>query len=70
MHKGTMSVKKETFFGQEYIVLEVQEEEGKAKAILSKEDAVAIAQSILQMTWGCCFIVLKDDEQAEKNHGT
>lgn len=66
MHKGTMEVKKETLFGQEYIVLDVREEEGKAKAILSKDDAVALAQALLRMAWGCGFVILKDDEQAEK----
>ena len=65
MHKGTMAVKKETILGQEYIVLDIQEEEGKAKAILSKTDAVALAEGLLRMVWKCGFVILKDDEQAE-----
>lgn len=65
MHKGTISVKKETVFGQECIVIDVQEEEGKAKAILSKESAIELAKGLLRMAWGCGFVILKDDEQAE-----
>lgn len=64
MHKGTMSVKKETILGQECIVLDVQEEEGKAKAILSKTDAVALAEGLLRMSWKCGFVILKDDDHA------
>ena len=66
MHKGTMSVKKETIFGQECIVIDVQEENGKAKAILTKESAVTLAETLLKMSWKCGFVILKDDEQAEK----
>lgn len=65
MHKGTMAVKKEIIFGEEYIVLDIQEEEGKAKAILSKTDAVELAEGLLRMVWKCDFVILKDDEQTE-----
>ncbi len=65
MHDGTLSIKKETFFGQECIVLYVEESEGKAKAILTKESAVNVAQALLRMAWKCGFVIMKDDEQAE-----
>lgn len=69
MHKGTIVVKKATIFGQEFIVLDIQEEEGKAKAILSKTEAVALAEGLLRMVWKCDFVILKDNELAEKQDG-
>lgn len=63
MSNGTMSLKRETIFGEEYIVINVQEEEGTANAImtLTKENAVMLAESLLKMAWKCNFVILKDD---------
>ena len=63
MNNGTLSLKRETIFGEEYIVINVQEEEGTANAImtLSKENAVMLAESLLKMAWECNFVILKDD---------
>lgn len=65
MNKGTLSLKRETIFGEEYIVINVQEEEGTAKAIMTKENAVTLAESLLKMAWKCNFVILKDDEKKE-----
>ena len=63
MNNGTLSLKRETIFGEEYIVINVQEEEGTANAImtLTKENAVMLAESLLKMAWECNFVILKDD---------
>ena len=63
MNNGTLSLKRETIFGEEYIVINVQEEEGTANAImtLTKENAVTLAESLLKMAWKCNFVILKDD---------
>ena len=63
MNNGTLSLKRETIFGEEYIVINVQEEEGTAKAIMTKENAVKLAESLLKMAWKCNFVILKDDEK-------
>ena len=67
MNNGTLSLKRETIFGEEYIVINVQEEEGTANAImtLTKENAVMLAESLLKMAWKCNFVILKDDEMKE-----
>ena len=67
MNTGTLSLKRETIFGEEYIVIDVQGEEGTANAImtLTKENAVTLAESLLKMAWKCNFVILKDDEMKE-----
>ena len=67
MNNGTMSVKRETIFNEEYIVIDVQGEEGTANAImtLTEENAVKLAETILKMAWKCNFVILKDDEMKE-----
>lgn len=65
MNNGTLSIKRETIFGEEYIVINVQEEEGTAKAIMTKENAVKVAETLLKMAWKCNFVILKDDEKKE-----
>ena len=63
MNNGTLSLKRETIFGEEYIVIDVQGEAGTANAImtLTKENAVMLAESLLKMAWKCNFVILKDD---------
>lgn len=68
MNKGTLSIKTEVIFGDEYIVLDVQEEDGKAKAILTKESAVLLAQTLLKLSWKCGFVIFRDDERTEKGN--
>ena len=65
MNNGTMSIKRETIFGEEYIVIDVQGEEGTAKAHMTRENAVKLAETLLKMAWKCNFVILKDDEMKE-----
>ena len=61
MNNGTMSIKRETIFDEEYIVIDVQE--GTAKAYMTKENAVKLAETLLKTVWECNFVILKDDEK-------
>ena len=65
MNNGTLSLKRETIFDEEYIVIDVQGEAGTAKAHMTKENAVKLAETILKMAWKCNFVILKDDEKKE-----
>lgn len=65
MSNGTLSIKRETVFDEEYIVIDVQGEAGTAKAHMTKENAVKFAETLLKMVWKCNFVILKDDEMKE-----